>query len=240
MFSRSLAVSLNILDLLAVERSTTTGQLAVNVSSEIAGPLNDILSDAGTLMEDYVGQEDLVRRLHAISENAVSIREAIKQVARPASGFLDKRSMIAQADPALAGKRILVCDDDQSIRETIRDVLSNAGCAVEVARDGSEAAAMIDQRSYDLVISDIKMPHKNGYEIFALVQNANPDCPVMLMTGFGYDPHHSIIRARQEGLAAVLFKPFKIRQLLEEMRLALGVGEHQEGAAGQAGAGTDS
>lgn len=234
MFSRSLAVSLNILDLLAVERSTTTGQLAVNVSSEIAGPLNDILSDSGTLMEDYVGQEDLVRRLQAIVDNAVSIREAIKQVARPASGFLDKRSVVAKADPDLEGKRILICDDDQSIRDTIRDVLGNAGCAVEVARDGSEAAAMIDQRSYDLVISDIKMPHKNGYEIFALVKNANPDCPVMLMTGFGYDPHHSIIRARQEGLAAVLFKPFKIRQLIEEIKRALGVEGCSEGAAGQA------
>jgi DNA-binding NtrC family response regulator len=41
------------------------------------------------------------------------------------------------------------------------------------------------------------------------------------MTGFGYDPNHSIVRASQEGLAAVLFKPFKVDQLLAEVRKAL-------------------
>ena len=45
--------------------------------------------------------------------------------------------------------------------------------------------------------------------------------PVIFMTGFGYDPNHSIIRAHQEGLTAVLFKPFKVEQLLGEIRNAL-------------------
>ena len=131
------------------------------------------------------------------------------------------RSARTTEDPALKDKRILVADDDQTIRETIRDVLTGLGCAVETARDGAEAAAMIDQRSYDLVLSDIKMPYHNGYEIFSMTKNADPDCPVILMTGFGYDPHHSVIRSRQEGLAAVLFKPFKIEQFLEELRRAI-------------------
>ena len=43
------------------------------------------------------------------------------------------------------------------------------------------------------------------------------------MTGFGYDPNHSIVRASQEGLASVLFKPFKVDQLLEDVFAALGV-----------------
>jgi DNA-binding NtrC family response regulator len=45
--------------------------------------------------------------------------------------------------------------------------------------------------------------------------------PVILMTGFGYDPHHSIVRASQEGLQAVLFKPFEVERLLDEVRKAL-------------------
>ncbi len=220
-FARYLAVALNILDLMVVERSTTTGQLADNVSSEIAGPLNDIFSDATTLMEDYVGQEDLLARLRSIIANAGTIRDSIKEVSHPASGMLGSRSARTTEDPALKDKRILVADDDQTIRETIRDVLTGLGCAVETARDGAEAAAMIDQRSYDLVLSDIKMPYHNGYEIFSMTKNADPDCPVILMTGFGYDPHHSVIRSRQEGLAAVLFKPFKIEQFLEELRRAI-------------------
>jgi DNA-binding NtrC family response regulator len=72
------------------------------------------------------------------------------------------------------------------------------------------------------VVSDIKMPHRNGYEIFAAARRQQTELPVILMTGFGYDPNHSIVRASQEGLSGVLFKPFKVEQLLEEIRKALG------------------
>ena len=74
---------------------------------------------------------------------------------------------------------------------------------------------------FDLVISDIRMPIKSGYEVLAAAKEANPNTPVIRTTGFGYDPNHSIIRARREGLAAVLFKPFKVDQLLNEIRNAL-------------------
>ncbi len=50
--------------------------------------------------------------------------------------------------------------------------------------------------------------------MFAAAHAKAPDVPVILMTGFGYDPNHSIVRASQEGLAAVLFKPFRVDQLL--------------------------
>jgi len=82
---------------------------------------------------------------------------------------------------------------------------------------------MVAESPFDLVLSDIKMPGGSGYEVFAAAEDANRDCPVILMTGFGYDPNHSIIRACQEGLAAVLFKPFKVDQLLGEIRNALPV-----------------
>jgi DNA-binding NtrC family response regulator len=81
---------------------------------------------------------------------------------------------------------------------------------------------LIAAQPFDLVLSDIKMPHKNGYEVFAAVRSRQPACPVILITGFGYDPNHSIVRASKEGLAGVLFKPFKVEQLLEEIRRALG------------------
>ena len=67
------------------------------------------------------------------------------------------------------------------------------------------------------------MPDHNGYEVFAAGKRAIPSLPSILMTGFGYDPHHSIVRASQEGLQAVLFKPFQAERLLEEVRKALGV-----------------
>ena len=67
----------------------------------------------------------------------------------------------------------------------------------------------------------IKMPDKSGYDVFAAARRHSASLPVILMTGFGYDPNHSIVRASQEGLQAVLFKPFKVNQLLAEIRKAL-------------------
>lgn len=220
-FGRYVAIALHILDLLVIERHTTTGRLADNVTAEIAGPLADILADATALMEDYIGHDDLRHRLQAISDNVVTIKESIKQVTRPTGGILGSKPQAPEADPLLKDKSILVIDDEEVIRLAVRDVLSKSGSEVETARDGAEAMAMINQRSYDLVISDIRMPGYDGYQIFAAVKSQRPDCPVIFMTGFGYDPSHSIIRARQEGLAAVLYKPFKVDQLLSDVRTAL-------------------
>ena len=65
------------------------------------------------------------------------------------------------------------------------------------------------------------MPDKTGYDVFAAAHRRNVNLSVILMTGFGYDPNHSIVRASQEGLQAILFKPFKVEQLLSEVRKAL-------------------
>ncbi len=220
-FSRYVAIALHILDLLVVERYTTVGRLADNVSSEISGPLADILADATTLMEDYIGHDDLRHRLQSITDSVVRIKEAIKQVTQPVGGILGSKPKNRVCDPLLQGRSILVIDDEEIIRQTVRDVLANCGCEVETARDGNEAIAMIHRHAYDLVISDIRMAGKSGYEIYHEVKEAWPACPVIFMTGFGYDPNHSIIRARSEGLASVLYKPFKVEQLLTDVRNAL-------------------
>ena len=65
------------------------------------------------------------------------------------------------------------------------------------------------------------MPNRNGYEVFSAAKSLDESIPVILMTGFGYDPHHSIVRASQEGMSGVLFKPFDIEQLIEAMHDAL-------------------
>jgi CheY-like chemotaxis protein len=220
-FGRYVAIALHILELLVVERFTATGKLADNVIHEITAPVNDILAHATTLMEDYIGHDDLRHRLQAISDNVVLIRDAIRHAARPTGGLLGAKPRVTQSDPVLRDKNILVIDDEDVIRTAVHDVLTKYGGKVELAREGGEALAMIRQRDYDLVISDIKMPNYDGYQIFAAVKNRRPDCPVIFMTGFGYDPSHSIIRARQEGLAAVLYKPFKVDQLLSDVRAAL-------------------
>jgi CheY-like chemotaxis protein len=221
-FGRYVAVALNILNLLVVERHTASGQLVSDVSTEIAGPLNDITSEATMLMDDYIGNDDMRKRLKVIIDNVSRIRQSIRDVAEGPKTLLGNDASHAAEDPVLKGRRVLVADDEPNIRQTIADLLMRLGCQVDVARDGAEACAFIaSQPTYDLVLSDIKMPQKNGYEIFAAVQKMGHRAPVILMTGFGYDPNHSIVRASHEGLSAVLFKPFKVDQLLTEVRKAI-------------------
>jgi CheY-like chemotaxis protein len=219
-FGRHVAMALNILDLLVIERYRTTGQLAADVSTEIAAPLNDIVTDATSLMAEY-GDPALVARLEAITRNVDLIRQAVRQMARPINGYGKATRERPTRDPLLIGKRILVADDEEAIRQTVQEVLRKQGCQVDTARDGAEAVSMISINGYDLVLADIRMPHKNGYEVFAAAKDNNPACQVVLITGFGYDPNHAIIRARKEGLGAVIFKPFKVDQLLTEVRQAL-------------------
>jgi CheY-like chemotaxis protein len=221
-FGRYVALALHILELVVTERQTTTGQLCGNVLTELTGPINDILTEVENLVEDYIGHDDLRRRLRLISENGVKIRETIKDLTSAKSGVLGGRAARAAAgDPLLKGKRILVVDDEEVIRETVRDVLVGHGCSVMAASEGATAVELVGKNQFDLVVTDITMPLKSGYEVFAAAKNVDPSLPVIFTTGFGYDPNHSIVRARREGLAAVLFKPFKVDQLLQEIRTAL-------------------
>ncbi len=221
-FGRYIALALHMLQLLASERHTTTGRLGASVMTEITAPVNDILTDVENLVEDYIGHDDLRHRLRTISENAVKIREIINDLTSTRRSVLGVGHRRAdRRDPVLAGRRVLIADDEQMLRETVRDVLRGYGCHVETAENGAVAIQLIERQAFDLVLSDIKMPERNGYEVFAAAKDANPKTPVILTTGFGYDPNHTIVRARREGLAAVLFKPFKVDQLLSEIRTAL-------------------
>lgn len=224
-FGRYVAIAINILDLMVVERVSTSHVVADTVCSEVAGPLNDISSDANALMEDYIGNDDLRAKLQAILDNVGMIRTTLRQAQSGTStAVLGAKDIKTGAeDPVLSGAEVLIADDEPNIRSTISDVLKKYRCRVTVAACGADAISLLEQRRFDLVLSDIKMPDKTGYEVFAAARKVSSTMPVILMTGFGYDPNHSIVRASQEGLAAVLFKPFKVDQMLTEVRKALRV-----------------
>ncbi len=231
-FGRYVAQALNLLDLLVVERFTTSGKISTAVVHEIAQPLNDIITEAQSMMEEYIGDDSMRSRLHRIVDHTEAIRRSISDVAAGPRTVIGSDKIEAQQDPLLCGKRILVADDEPNIRRTIKEVLGKYGCDVTTCKDGYEACTEIEQEKFDLIISDIKMPYRNGYEIFAVAQRRGHGTPVLLMTGFGYDPNHSIVRASQEGLSSVLFKPFKVEQLIEEIRNALNCADQGKRAAG--------
>lgn len=219
-FGRYVALSLHILELLVTERQATTGQVCQNVLYEITEPLNDLLTQAESLIEDYIGHDDIRLRVRQISENVVRVRESIREFTTGKPGLIGgKHFKPHKDDPVLCNRRVLVADDEEVILETVRNVLAGHGCLVTTASDGDEAVRLIRENVFDLVISDIKMPGKTGFEVFEAARDAAGSIPFVFTTGFGYDPNHSIVKARAAGgKSAVLYKPFKVDQLLAEVR----------------------
>lgn len=220
-FGRYVAVALNILNLLVTERVETSHTITDTVNAEVAGPLNDIASDIGAMMDEYLGDDSLRGKLQGILDNVNFIRTSLRQAAEGPNTILGAKDVKVQEDPIIAGARVMVVDDEPNIRATIADILRKYRATVTVGTCGQNAIDLVNSQEYDLVISDIKMPDKTGYDVFAAAKKKSEKLPVILMTGFGYDPNHCIVRASQEGLSAVLFKPFKVEALLTEVRKAL-------------------
>ena len=219
-FGRYIAAALQVLRLLVAEHKEAADQVAADVRGEVAEPLNNIVTEVTRLLMNAAPLDEARHRLEKIIESVDQVHEAIHTAVEPPT-IRGLSTTEPKLIPALRGKRVLVADDEDIIREAIADVLSRSGARPVMARDGAEAMAMIRTQHFDLVLSDIKMPNGNGYDVFAAAKAANPDCPVILITGFGYDPEHSIVRASHEGLSSVLFKPFQVEQLLETIGKAV-------------------
>lgn len=120
-----------------------------------------------------------------------------------------------------AGLRAVVADDDENMRRMIRTILERAGCVCVECRDGAEAINAIETTEVDLVVSDVVMPEHDGYDVFAAARRKSGHAAVVLVTGFGYDPSHTLVRATQDGLEDIVYKPFTPHQLLEAARRAV-------------------
>jgi len=165
-FSRYIAAALHILKLLAAERTEITSQVASDVRDELAEPLNDIIGEATRLLNSGPAATDAAQRLRTIIEHVDTVKRRLQSVVdTPAIRGLSREAPVT--DPLLEGRRVLVADDEDIIRETIADVLAKVGALTVMARNGEEAVSMIRAQHFDVVLSDIKMPYKNGYEVFA-------------------------------------------------------------------------
>lgn len=224
-FARYIAVAVHMLDLLVVERSTTNISVSGRVATELREPLEDIAREVELIRSEQDAGQAPDPHLERIVTDLHSIRQRLTECAAGPATLLGVEQAMQHAgvDPAINGRRILVADDEHRIRKTIGDVLVKRGAVVTVCANGLEAINTLQAtpNAFDLVITDIRMPDHNGYEVFSAVKQFSPAAPVILMTGFGYDPHHSIVRASQEGLQGVLFKPFQVERLLDDVRKAL-------------------
>jgi CheY-like chemotaxis protein len=227
LFGRYIGLAMTILDMLVVERFTTNRQVAETVLSELQTPIAAIRAAVEQLRAAPGEAAAAGAAASAIAEALASLEARLRTSTSGPQSILGAEEFLRETtlDQSLAGKSVLVADDEPEIRQTIRAILERKGCAVTVCPDGATAIEEIlrrgGDRRFELVISDVRMPDRNGYEVFRAAKDVHPETPVILMTGFGYDPHHSIVRSSQEGLHCFLFKPFQVRQLLDEVQKAL-------------------
>ena len=223
-FTRDVAVALNTLELLAAEKASTAAESVEAIHGAVALPVDDILNDAVNVMECYIGHEpDVVERLQRILRNARDIKQVIQKVGqRMAPLPAQPQTLQDELRPALTACHVLVVDADESVRSAAHALLERYGCIVETAHDGKEAIFMVRNlgsgQRYDAIIADIRLPDMSGYDLLVELQEMMTHVPLVLMTGFGYDPGHSIVKARRAGLRAVLYKPFRLDQLLETVQ----------------------
>jgi CheY-like chemotaxis protein len=111
--------------------------------------------------------------------------------------------------------RILLVDDSEAVRQTIRAMLANAGHEVTEVKDGGEAVRVFRTEQFDLVLCDMFMPMRDGVEAIRELRRKFPGVKIIAMSGGGFDGKIDMLPvARALGAAQILHKPFSRDALL--------------------------
>ncbi|MBW1839455.1 MAG: sigma-54-dependent Fis family transcriptional regulator, partial [Deltaproteobacteria bacterium] len=107
--------------------------------------------------------------------------------------------------------KILVIDDNEWIRDTLKQLLAMSGYQVDVANDGEKGIKKVKSQNYDVVLTDIQMPKVDGMELLKQIKEYNPALPVVMITGF--PTVDTAIQAMRQGASDFITKPFRYEQV---------------------------
>ena len=119
--------------------------------------------------------------------------------------------------------RTLIIEDDEEMRALLKDSLLEEGVEADSATNGSEALRKLVKESFDLVITDIRMPGLTGLDILPGIKKLQPEVPVIVITAFGSEEVYR--RSIERGAAGYLEKPIhtnKLKTLIHEMVFSKG------------------
>jgi DNA-binding NtrC family response regulator len=125
----------------------------------------------------------------------------------------------AQQETLPAAGRVLLVDDQPEVRRVVRRNLVKAGYVVVEAWNGRIAFELARQSTFDLVISDVRMPDMDGLDLLAALHELDPDLPVVLTSGSPGPP--SVVQTRMLGAFAFLEKPVPFDTMRETVRRAI-------------------
>jgi two-component system, sensor histidine kinase SagS len=105
-------------------------------------------------------------------------------------------------------KRILVVDDEVDVLDFLKIFLESLGWEVTTVNSTAEAFEVLEQQVFFLVLTDIAMPDMDGYEFISQIKGREIASRLALMTGFGYNPKHTLVKIYKTNRYPCLFKPF--------------------------------
>jgi DNA-binding response OmpR family regulator len=114
--------------------------------------------------------------------------------------------------------RVLVIDDEASVRAVVCDFLRDLGCDADEADSGATGVTLVQRQRYDLVITDLKMPGMTGWEVVEAVRASVPTVPIVMISGFATEADQT--RAQEAGLT-FLQKPFQLAEFRDAITTAL-------------------
>jgi len=115
--------------------------------------------------------------------------------------------------------RILVCDDEDALRTILSSELAGAGYDVATAADGEEGITEVKNQKFDLVLLDIKMPKKDGFEVLKYIKKEQPAVKVIMLTGFA--DLKNAIESKKYGAEDFVSKPYDLVDLLTTIERVL-------------------
>lgn len=119
-------------------------------------------------------------------------------------------------------KQVLVIEDEENTLDAIKDIFLKMDCRVDTASDGERGFQLINENSYDLVVTDLKLPGKSGFEILETLKDISPVTRVIIITAYG-EPN-STDDAGKRGAFSCLKKPFRMKEMMTVAERALSGG----------------
>ena len=224
-FARDVAHAINMMELISVEHMDTAFKSIEAIHGAVAGPINAIQLEAAKILTVHNDLDrEVVEQIRSIQRKALDIQDVIHKVGnRLVPAHAHPMPPDNTPHPLLKGRRVFVVDPDESVGLMVNSLLQRYGCIVEMAPDGGQALLRARVNPFDVIISDIKLPDMNGYELLQALRDIMriPFIPLILMKGYGYDPAHVLTKSKQDGVIGFLSKPFILDQVLTNIELVI-------------------
>ena len=169
---------------------------------------------------------ELYRRIRALRSGTVAIvvtAYATSETAKAAlnagawqvlSKPVDFSNLLALVNDAVEQPLVLVVDDDDELCHTLWDLFREQQCRVCITHDASDAELHLKEHQFQVVLIDMKLPGRNGREVFHSVRSADPQARTVLITGNRSETDDLVQATIAEGANAVCYKPFDVAELI--------------------------